>query len=478
MRTTRRSMPSLVIGLAISFLSMGSLAQSIGGGVGATPPQPPVVTPLRAYRDGYSAPSAVATDSMGRVYITDYNLGKVFVRDEFGRLVSVKSGLDHPLSIAVDPTGRVYVGEAGPGSVSVFLPDWSPSSKLGQGAGEFQMPNHITIPTSGLLARMILVSDSRADLIKIYSPGGSLIRQFGGSGTAPGQFNFPTGIFVNAGGELFVADQNNNRIQVFTSEGVFLRSFGRSTFMSLGPFSRTQGITGDAQGRIFIADAFQGTVKVIDGQGNAVSTVAGFGEGLGELRTPTSLAIDRNNRLFVVSLGNSRVEVLGLDSFSDPKSLQAVIKLLPSSFDRKQNWTNPFGDWNTNLNLLNSVVGLVRVVGESPEMIVPESITANGVAARRYPKKWIGDFDGDGSPELRILIDRKNLVATLPDGNGAVLVKGTLADGRNFEGSVSVYVAPNGDDDGDDDGNDGLESAISTPSPSNESSQGLQGGSR
>ena len=270
-----------------------------------------------------------------------------------------------------------------------------------------------------------------------------------------------------------MADQNNNRIQVFSTEGVFLRSFGRSTFMGLGPFARTQGLTGDSQGRIFVADAFQGTVKVIDAQGNAVSTVAGFGEGPGELRTPTSLAIDRNNRLFVVSPGNTRVEILGLDTFSDPSTHSATITLLPSTFDRRSIWVNPLGDINTDpnlLNLFNLVVGLVKVVGESPGMIVPESITANGVIARRYPGQWIGDFDGDGIPELRILFDRQSLVATLPDGQGIVIVKGMLVDGQSFEGSVPVYVTPGS-------GGGGSVPANSF-SPGDESSQGPQGGSR
>jgi sugar lactone lactonase YvrE len=380
---------------------------------------------------------------MGRTYVTDYSLGKIFVRDERGRLLSTKTGLIHPLGIAVEPsTGRIYVGEEGTGSVSVFLPNWSLIGVLGQGAGEFQMPSHITfttIPDPASPSGMVVVSDSRANLIKIYSPSGSPIRQFGGPGTGDGLFDFPSGIFVNNTGELFVADQNNNRIQVFSTTGGFLRTFGRGTVMSLGPYSRTQGLTGDSLGRIFIADSFQGTVNVIDAQGNAISTVAGFGEGLGELRTPTSLAIDRNNRLFVVSPGNTRIDIFGLDAFADPKSLPAMIVLLPSTFDRDAIGATPIGGTGI---VSTAVLGYVRVVGATPEMISPESITANGVMARRFKGIEIGDFDGDGIPELRILFDRKLLLATLPDGNGVVLVKGLLADGVSFEGSVSVVVNP------------------------------------
>ena len=480
MRMMGRLTRILMAGFALSLLSIMPTRLNA-----ALPVSAPTVTPLRAYHDGFLAPSRITTDSAGRVYITDYALGKVFVRDEFGRLVAVKSGLQHPLGIAVDDAGRIYVGEEGTGSVSVFLPNWSLVGQLGQGAGEFQMPNHILIPSNPALAGMVVVSDSRADLIKVYSSGGAAIRQFGGSGNAAGQFNFPTGTFVSPDGELFVADQNNNRIQVFSTEGLFLRAFGRSTFMGLGTYARTQGLTGDSQGRIFVADAFQGTVKVIDAQGNAISTVAGFGEGPGQLKAPTSLVIDRNNRLFVVSSGNSRVEVLGLDTFNDPKIIPAIITLLPSIFDRKFRGPTPGGSKGINPHL---VVGWVKVAGEAPEMIVQGSVTANGVAAQPFKGTAIGDFDKDGIPELRMLIDRASLVATLPDEKGVVVVKGILADGRNFEGSAPVYVTPSRADDGDDStdagddstdvGDDGPESEISPSSPSNERSQGSQGGSR
>ena len=185
MRMMGRSTRMLMVGFALFLLSIGQSVFCVASA--ALPVSAPTVTPLRAYRDGLLAPSRIATDSAGRVYITDYALGQVIVRDELGRLVSVKDGLDHPLGIAVDSTGRIYVGEDGTGSVSMFLPNWSLAGKLGQGAGEFQMPNHITIHSNtsfsgnflGTLSRMVIVSDSRADLIKVYSSSGSLVRQFG-----------------------------------------------------------------------------------------------------------------------------------------------------------------------------------------------------------------------------------------------------------------------------------------------------------
>ncbi len=74
-------------------------------------------------------------------------------------------------------------------------------------------------------------------------------------------------------------------------------------------------MTGDSQGRLYLADAYQGQVRVFDPQGVELSALGSFGELPGQLRTPSGLAIDDNNRLFVASVNTGRVEVFGLDDF-------------------------------------------------------------------------------------------------------------------------------------------------------------------
>lgn len=279
----------------------------------------PVVTALRSYSGGLIAPSRIATDVGGRIYITDATAGQILVRDELGRNLPGKAGLKGPLGIAVDASGRIYVAEEGSGSVSIFLSDWSLVGKLGQGDGEFNLPNHVAIAPSGL----IYVSDSRANLIKVFSQDGTRLLQFGAPGTLSGQFDFPVGIYVSGAGEVFVGDQNNGRIQVFTTAGIWLRSFGSSSGMlgNTSVFGRLQGLTGDAAGRIFVADTALGVVKVLTSTGRALSNIGKFGEGFGQLEGPASVVIDRNNRLIVASVANTRVDLFGLDTFTDPHAV-------------------------------------------------------------------------------------------------------------------------------------------------------------
>lgn len=277
----------------------------------------PVAVPLRAYREGFEAPARIAADAAGRLYISDSTSGRILVRDESGQSLPGKAGLDRPLGIAIGEAGRIYVAEEGRGSVSIFLPDWTFLGKLGQGDGEFRMPNHLAIAPgpSGL----VYVGDSRANVVKAFTQEGAPVLQFGSQGTANGQFDFLAGVFVSAAGEVYVADQNNARVQVFSPTGTFLRLFGKASGMfGSSLFTRIQGLTGDSQGRIYVADTVLGVVKVVNSTGKLLATLGAFGEGPGQLQAPASLAIDRNNRLFVVSLGNTRVEVFGLDAYTDP----------------------------------------------------------------------------------------------------------------------------------------------------------------
>lgn len=277
----------------------------------------PVAVPLRAYREGFEAPARLATDAAGRLYVSDTRLGQVVVRDEAGQPLPGKAGLDRPLGLAVGDGERIFVGEEGRGRVSIFLSDWTPLGQLGQGDGEFQMPNHLAVAPGP--EGLVYVADSRANLVKAYTQQGAPVLQFGGTGTATGQFDFLAGLHVSAAGEVYVADQNNARVQVFSPTGTFLRSFGKASGMfASGIFTRIQGLTGDDQDRLYVADTVLGVIKVVSSTGKVLATLGAFGDRPGQLQAPASLVVDRNHRLFVTSVGNARVEVFGLDTYTDP----------------------------------------------------------------------------------------------------------------------------------------------------------------
>jgi DNA-binding beta-propeller fold protein YncE len=412
----------------------------------------PTATALRSYDKGFREPVRLATDVAGRLYVADPRLGAITVRDEAGKFLAIKRGFDQPLGLAVDASGRIFVCEAGKGRVSIFTPGWVPAGALGQGDGEFQLPNHIQITPDG----SVYVVDSLASQVKVFGPDGQLARQFGGPGRLAGQFDFPTGIAVTPAGEIFVSDQRNERIQVFDASGAFLRKFGGPLGMlgSNTTFGRIQGLLADTQGRIYLADSFRGVVTVVNSTGTILGAIGAFGSDPGQLTGPASLVVDRNNRLFVAAPGNTRVEIYGLDAYTDPHILFASLSVNPGELRREDpdgrkvtggraTLRGPHGGRPDELPALQRrrlVSVLIKIPGVDPSTIQAGSITANGLSSTRVPGAFIGDFDRDGLLEYQAWFDQDRLVATLPDGDAFLVLSGRLGDGRTFESIADVKV--------------------------------------
>jgi len=299
----------------------------------------PLSGSLGSFQQFLHAPARLALDDTGRLYITEPQAGKVVVLNASGQVVTVRENLGVPLGIGVDGTGRIYLGDETTRSVTVFDAGWNPLYKLGQGNGEFGMPNYIALlPDPGGV--LVYVSDSVAHEIKVYQ-NGAFLRRFGGTGAPGGPLNFPTGIIVSEAGEIFVSDLNNDRITVFDRDGVYRRHFTLRPPNFPGFSSRSgraHGIALDNQGLLHVADTFQGFVKVFDQQGTFLTTIGGFGTGVGQLRSPTGLVVDQQNRLLVASANNGRVEVFDLTSvFAAPVIVaspadQTVTEGSPASF--------------------------------------------------------------------------------------------------------------------------------------------------
>lgn len=273
----------------------------------------PNVTPLGALNAQLHGPARIATDAAGNLYVTDPAEGRVVVFDAFGQQRAVHDGFAGPLAIAVGGDGRIYLSEEKNASVSVFDSQWNPLYQLGTGANEFQLPSHLAVDP--LAPATVYVSDGPANLVRIYV-GALQTGQFGGSGTGNGQFSFPAGIAVRTSGEVFVVDQNNDRVEVFTN-AVFERQFPLgSGGMFGGPSGRSQALLVDNSGRAFVADTMQGYVKVFDANtGLSLGTIGNFGSAPGQLNMPLGMVLDGFNRLCIASANNSRIELFGVDNF-------------------------------------------------------------------------------------------------------------------------------------------------------------------
>ena len=186
---------------------------------------------------------AVATDSQDRVYV--YNRGQhpVIVFDREGWfLTSWGEGIFvRPHGITVGPDDAVYCSDDHDHTVRKFTPEGELLMILGmsgqpsetgvqnndyrtiQRAGPpFNLPTNMALSPQGDM----YVTDGYGNArVHKFSADGQLLFSWGEPGSGPGQFHLPHGIGVDRAGRVFVADRENNRIQVFSAEGEFLQEW-------------------------------------------------------------------------------------------------------------------------------------------------------------------------------------------------------------------------------------------------------------
>ncbi|CAM2007533.1 NHL repeat-containing protein [Acanthopleuribacter pedis] len=153
-------------------------------------------------------------------------------------------------------------------------------------------------------ARQVWISDAADHRIWRFDRTKKSHFSFGGYGTAPGLFNHPNGLWWD-GDNLWVADLGNQRVQRFDRNGRVTGVF--SQFSSDRTFIAPTAITGDGQGRFYVADAVLQQITVLDAAGKPLATLADYGFFPGLIDHPTDLLWDRG-RLLVLEHRNHRIQ--------------------------------------------------------------------------------------------------------------------------------------------------------------------------
>lgn len=244
-----------------------------------------------------------------------FNLPHGITVDQAGNLYVVDHG--NHLIRKITPAGVVttLAGLAG-----------IPGNTDGSGAAaRFQFPAGIAVDGAGTL----YVADSGNHRIRKLTPAGavSTLAGSGTLGTANGtgpaaQFNFPNGIAVASNGTLFVADNGNHAIRAITAAGVvttFLGQAGTSGTRdgtgNLARFESPSGIALDADGNLYISDSLNHTIRKSSPAG-VVTTLAGVAgqsgitDGRGpqaRFGQPIGIAVDPRGNVYVADVTLHRI---------------------------------------------------------------------------------------------------------------------------------------------------------------------------
>ena len=138
------------------------------------------------------------------------------------------------------------------------------------------------------------------------------VLSFGKEGSGDGMFTFPYGVAVSDGDEILVADCANHRVQVFDSNGTFLRSFGRIG-ENAGEFNCPIGIAIDKDRKIFVADCKNHRVQIFSWEGRHLGSFGGKGSLDNQFLHPWGLSLDNNDNVIVADSDNKLIKIFTPD---------------------------------------------------------------------------------------------------------------------------------------------------------------------
>ncbi len=265
--------------------------------------------------------------------------------------------LDRPVGLAVSGSGHVYVIDTQNSRVQKYdlggglVAGWG---SAGAGAGQLTQPHGVAVDSAG----KVYVAESQAHRIQVFDAAGGFVRmwgwgvdtgaaalevcdttslpcQAGVAGGAEGQLNVPEGVAVAASGGVYVTDLLNQRVQLFTSAGSFVRTWGWGVDTGAAQFEICDttslpcqaGIAGggdgqfdspeyldlDASGSAYVSGGAGHRLQKFDNAGAYLSQWGSFGAGSGEFNGPLGVVIGSANSVYVADWANHRIQ-----RFSDP----------------------------------------------------------------------------------------------------------------------------------------------------------------
>ena len=315
--------------------------------------------PRIQYLTSFSDPRDLTKDGTG---FSDFVLGT----EEKGEMLIKK-----PYGVTIRD-GVIYVVDIrGPGYALFDLKNRKFDVIYGSFSGKMRKPINITIDADGTkyisdtIRSLVLVYDNANQFLKIIGDGESFkpsdvlivgnklfitdiknhrvvvldkttnrqLYTIGTVGSKKGELFYPTNLALGPDNNLYVSETGNFRVQKFTLEGKFLRSFGK-VGTGLGEFARPKGVAVDRQGRMHVVDAAFENVQIMNSDGKLLMFYGEPGPARANLNLPTDIYIDYDNLdyfrqyakpgfelqyiiLVASQFGDSKVNVFGFGRMND-----------------------------------------------------------------------------------------------------------------------------------------------------------------
>ncbi len=268
----------------------------------------------------FCRPGGVAVNAAG-VYVSEDSRFVVDLWKSAHALVVLPGSYNAPSGLALDSSGVLYIADAGDDAIRTISPAGAAATLAGapthagsaDGAANqatFNFPNHPAIDSHG----NVFVPDSNNFLVRKITPAGE-VSTFGSG------FVSPSGIVVDAADNLYVTD--GSFIRKVNPAGVLSTFAGESgsIFVPCQPMDGTgtaavfcgpDGIAIDSVGNLYVADSGDDTIRKITPAAMVTTLagsagVAGSADGVGSaarFNSPRGVATDSAGNVYVADLGN------------------------------------------------------------------------------------------------------------------------------------------------------------------------------
>jgi sugar lactone lactonase YvrE len=180
---------------------------------------------------------------------------------------------------------------------------------FGTGPGQFDRPTDVAIGPGGV----VYVADQNNSRVDRFSRDGNFLGSFGSrpNGDDPpadGQFIEPVGVATDGSGNVYVTDFRADRVQKFTADGQFITKWG-GTGTADGQFTRVGGVAVGPSGSVYVVDPGGERVQKFDSNGVFLAKFGTTGTGPGQFEAPRGITVAPNGDVYVAERDNGRVQV-------------------------------------------------------------------------------------------------------------------------------------------------------------------------